>query len=190
MIATGPLDAFFKLPSAPPSDEGDSVLYHLRVDLETMLGPEGVVCGALPPAPILAAMGLLSAIDLLGKAYRPQLASRPRFKKILADLAGLTAAEAESLYQLRCGLLHAGSLFSIDRSNQEYTFTLTDRDSDPLIVSTTLSATRVESTINFWELKALLPTLIEELRHRCYDDLDTEAINGVAQLAAERIAKA
>jgi hypothetical protein len=163
------------------------VLYHLRVDLETMLGPECVVCGALPPAPILAVMGLLSAIDLLGKAYRPQLASGPRFKKILADLAGLTAAEAEALYQLRCGLLHAGSLFSVDRSNQEYTFTLTNRDSDPVIVSTTLSGTRIESTINFWKLKTLLPILIEELRHRCYDD--TEAINGVAQLAAERIVK-
>jgi hypothetical protein len=160
MISTGPLDAFFKLPSVPPSDEGDSVLYHLRVDLETISGPEGNAYGTFPPAAILAAMGLLSAIDLLGNAYRPQLASGPRFKKILADLARLTAGEAEALYQLRCGLLHSGSLFSTDRLNQEYPFTLTDRDSDPLIVSTTPSTTRVESTISFWRLKALLPILI------------------------------
>ena len=97
MISTGPLDAFFKLPSAPPSDEGDSVLYHLRVDLETISGLESVACGTLPGAPILAAIGLLSAIDLLGKAYRPRLESGPRFKKILADLAGLTAEQAEAL---------------------------------------------------------------------------------------------
>ena len=56
-------------------------------------------------------------------------------------------------------------------------------------MSTTPSAEQIDSTINFWQLKALLPLLIEALRYRCYVMVDSGTINGVAQMAAERIAK-
>ena len=170
MITTGPVEVFFKEPSKPESNDGECLLFHLRRDLEVLYGIEGQAVAISQSHVILATMGVLAGIDYLSQVYSPESSGRKRFVESVKDIIVKNTDHAESLYQLRCALIHQiGLSITSDsyRKDVKFSFELTDISSEPLIVKLSDSGTEVTYRIGFWELKAAFRRIIDHLLAIC-----------------------
>ena len=66
------------------------------------------------PGSWMGAIAYMTAIDQLGSAYGPKANNSRRWPGVLVEFAGISEAEAQILYKLRCCLVHEASL--IDES--------------------------------------------------------------------------
>lgn len=139
---TSPIELFFLSPATPDPGVGStnySSLYLLRRDVNFCFGIDHATGERRPGAGAAlfpGTMTIMAGIDLLAKCWRGDDAidgARRRFKDFLKTYFGLNAGDkvlaeehAESIYQLRNGLLHAFGLFSRGRSRREYKFILTE----------------------------------------------------------------
>lgn len=119
---------FFRKPSAgDPEGSRRSNLFVLRRDLCDILSSEGNLTTDIT-APMLAAIGMLSGIDLMAWTNTwPEEPTRADFVAFLIKYGGMAESEAQALYQYRCAQVHSYGLFSIRRQDSrrlEYTFTL------------------------------------------------------------------
>lgn len=119
---------FFRKPSAgDPEGSRRSNLYVLRRDLCDILSPARNLTIEIT-APMLAAIGMLSGIDLMAWTTTwPEEPTRADFVEFLIQYGGMAESEAQALYQYRCAQVHSYGLFSIRRQGSlrtEYTFTL------------------------------------------------------------------
>ena len=195
MIATGPIEAFFKPPTEAASAEGDCLLYHLRTDLESLYGSETTRSSVSPSHALLATTGILNGIDYLSQVYSTKKTQRERFSETLHGLLGLAVSDAEALYQLRCALVHQVGLSVVSRSYKKGTrfiFGLSD-DATGAVISC-MSTSSVESvyTVGFWKLKGAFVALVNALRQVCEDpghSDNAKVVNGVGKMHSEKILK-
>ena len=195
MILTGPIEAFFKAPSEPPSNAGDCLLFHLRRDLEALYGIEGLNTTVSPSHVLLATMGVLAGIDYLSQVYSPKRSGRERFAEAVKDIVGVNTEDAEALYQLRCALTHQIGLSTISdsfRKGDRFSFELTDVSSEPLIAKLSDSGVEVYYRIGFWALKAAFRRIIDHLLGICQSTTDprlAHVVNEVGQRHGEKLLK-
>ena len=195
MIATGPIEAFFKPPTDAPSQEGDCLLYHLRSDLESLYGTEASSSSVSPSHALLATTGILNGIDYLSQVYSTETKQRKRFTEALRDLLSLPADDAEALYQLRCAVVHQVGLSVLSESYRKgtrFTFELTDAPGEPVIHKLSGSGSEVKYSIGFWELKRSFVALVGGLRHICGNPAHSRnpnVINKVGQMHSEKLLK-
>lgn len=127
-IETQRIDWFFRKPaSGDPADGRRSNLYVLRRDLCDLLGAENNL-PVDPKAPMLAAIGMMSGIDLMTWTTTwPEEPERKDFVGFLRKYGRMSEGDAEALYQYRCAQVHSYGLFSIRRQKgqqAEFTFTV------------------------------------------------------------------
>jgi len=195
MITTGPIEAFFRPPTDPPSETGDCLLYHLRSDLESLYGREGSTSPVSPSHTLLATMGVLSGIDYLSQAYSTETRSRERFVETVQALAGLSADDSEALYQLRCAVVHQIGLSNISKSYRHGTrfiFEITDVAHKPVIQKRSDSGNEVNYSVGFWELKRCFIEIINGLREVCETathSRNAHTINKVGHMHSEKLLK-
>jgi hypothetical protein len=127
-------DLFFCNPRsslAPPGRFG--ILYLLRRDVDVCMGNDpnsGIRIEGASHSEALwpGAMAVMAGIDLLAKFYVGKDAYRGvggRFRKFLEKYFGLnTETDRDVIYQLRNSLLHSFGLYSGDRQNNIYRFSL------------------------------------------------------------------
>ncbi len=190
MITSGPLESFFKSPQDPPSADGDCVLYHLRVGLEKLYGPEDTLGSINPNHVLLATIGMLAGLDFLAQAYLARPSTGNKFVKLLTDLGGLGGDCAEAVYQLRCGLMHSVSLSAVSqraRPGVIYSFTLTDELNNTLILKQYDNGKEVQYRVNFWRLKEYFMEVIKKLKSMCEAGGDPVVLNNVCQISQEKI---
>jgi len=195
MIITGPIEAFFKAPSEPPSNDGDCLLFHLRRDLEALYGTEGLNTAVSPSHVLLATMGVLAGIDYLSQVYSLESSGRKRFAEAVEDIVAVNTDDAEALYQLRCALIHQIGLSTISdsyRKGYRFSFELTDVSLEPLIAKLSDSGAEVSYRIGFWALKAAFRRIIDHLLGICLSTNHprlAHVINEVGQRHGEKLLK-
>ncbi len=195
MIATGPIEAFFKSPMDPPSGEGDCLLYHLRTDLESLYGMEASSASVSPSHVLLATTGILNGIDYMSQVYSTESNQRKRFTEALRDLVGVPADAAEALFQLRCAVVHQVGLSILStsyRKGTRFIFELTDAPGKPTILKSSDSGSEVNYAVGFWELKRSFIAMVVELRRVCENPAHSRhahVINMVGQMHSEKLLK-
>lgn len=161
MILTGDIEFCFWDPARelPPGKER-GVLYLLRRDLAELYGAEAIIPSPNHKAPMLASIGIMTGLDLMSKLATNELSGgRAGFKNFVETYGGLSSADAETIYRLRCAQTHAYCLIDFDeRANTEYCFKLDDGHPDePMIHADPVREAhgyRQETfQINFWALK-------------------------------------
>ncbi|MFV9646246.1 MAG: hypothetical protein ACNYWU_10520 [Desulfobacterales bacterium] len=198
IISTGPIESFFKDPLLEPSLDGDGILYHLRRDLIQIYGAESA--SNVFANTILASIGILAGLDYLSQAYskyqKPK-ESRKRFVESVQALCNnVSNDDAESLYQLRCSLVHSIALSTVStsyRKGHRFTFDITDVDSALLIQKISDSGTEVHYTVSFTQLKKAFLVAINRLKRIACDVSDfrnAHVINRIGQMHSEKILKA
>ena len=134
---------FFRKPNETEEPMFYGTLYLLRRDILTCLGTDpdtGQVLEHKARWPAL--MAILAGIDLLGKFVEgrgvEQGSSNLKFKGYLEGYLAVDSEEdRETLYQLRCAVLHSFGWFSIcSRTKREYRFQLAGVNDVPLIQRT------------------------------------------------------
>jgi hypothetical protein len=195
MITAGPIEAFFKAPTDPPSDTGDCLLYHLRLDLESLYGPEGRTAPVSPSHRLLATTGILNGIDYLSKAYSSQTGGRKRFVETMQDIAQFSVDDSEALYQLRCALVHQIGLSVVSdsyRKGTRFTFDIDDAVGKPALIKLSDTGAEIEYTAGFWELKSCFREIINGVRRVCETPTDPRSayvVNRVGRMHSEKLLK-
>jgi len=167
----GPIESFFKSPEKPPSPEGDSILFHLRVDLERLYGKEDEF-NTKPSAHImLSMMGMLAGMDYLSKIYSGK-ESGDGFVEMATKLGKLDKDNAEALYQLRCALVHSVSLSTICkrkhyRKGTNFIFQINDKPPHILLEKLSDKSREVKYSISFYGLKKCFTSIINALFEIC-----------------------
>lgn len=190
MIASGPLESLFKLPQHPPSPDGDCVLYHLRLGLEKLYGPEDTQGSIDPNHVLLATIGMLAGLDLLAQAYSGRPASGDKFVRLLNDLGSLDSDSAEAVYQLRCGLIHSLSISAESkraRAGVIYSFTLTHKLNSSFVQKQHDTGNELQYEVNIWRLKKCFTTVIKKLKSICESGRNSLVLNNVCQISQEKI---
>jgi len=190
MITSGPVESFFKSPEDAPSPDGDCVLYHLRVGLEKIYGPEDTQGYIHPTHVLLATIGILAGLDLLAQAYLARPSTGNKFVRLLTDLGSLSSDCAEAVYQLRCGLMHSVSLSAKSqraRPGVIYSYTLTDKLNSTFVQETNDAGKEVQYELNVWRLKECFTGVITKLKNICEAGGDPSILNNVCQISQEKI---
>ena len=161
MIMTGEIELCFWNPKQglPPGKER-GVLYLLRRDLTELYGDEDRIPSQTHKAPMLASIGMMTGLDLMSKLATNELSGkRTIFKRFVETYGGLSPADAEAIYKLRCAQTHAYCLIDLDeKANAEHCFVLIDDHPEhPLIqqlpTQERAGYRRETYQINYWELK-------------------------------------
>ena len=126
------IPVFFRDPRSAPATPGNfSQLYLLRRDIDTCFGIDpntGNLVSSWPKSIWPGVMAILAGVDLLGKFLAGNDAPGQvgtRFTTFLIRYFGLSAGDAETIYQLRNSLLHSFGLYSQLIGGTVYQFTLT-----------------------------------------------------------------
>jgi len=135
MMFSTEADTFFRKPSDVPSIPGTfGVLYLLRRDIIQCFGFNPNT-GMKYQDPVLwpGGMAILAGIDLLAKFFKGSDTIGEvgqRFKDFVKQYFQLSSEEdKETIYQLRNALLHSFGLYSQNKRQQQYHFTLTANNS-------------------------------------------------------------
>ena len=199
MISTGPIENFFKDPWLEPSPEGDGILFHLRRDLIHFYGAESESNASAHT--ILAVIGILAGLDYLSQVYskhqRPK-DSRNRFVESIRELCNVVSKDdAESLYQLRCALVHSVALSTVStcryRKGNRFIFDISDAESIPLIEKISDVGIEVHYVMSFHQLKKAFLGAINRLKGIACDVSDprnAQVIKRIGQMHSEKLLKA
>ena len=197
MIINGPIESFFKNPKDAPSSSGDSILYHLRRDLEKLYGPEDEFNSNSSLHAMLAMMGMLAGIDYLSRIYSSHHnGSRLKFIEVITDICDIVSDDAEAIYQLRCAIVHSVALSNISscsyRKGTNYIFNITD-ELPQLIEQVSDFGSEVKYRVSFFQMKKAFIKIILQLE-KIARDVDhrknSQVINMVGQMHSEKILKA
>jgi len=195
MIITGPIENFFKTPGSEPSSEGDGILYHLRRDLQKLLGTESEHIRGTSHT-MLSLMGILAGIDYLSKVYSAARGSRKRFVETVRELCKSTEEDSQAIYQLRCAIVHSVSLSTISdcnhRKGDRFSFDISDDDACPLIEKRSDKDNEVTYRIGFWELRKAFLAIVAELENISRDvehPKNSRVISVIGHMHSEKILK-
>ena len=174
MISSNQIESFFRAPpEGDPSGNRRSVLFVLRRDLCKLYGPEDVQGSAALIAPILAAGGMMTGIDLLTKLHTGKidepLAGASDFEAFLSRFGEVSTDHAAALYQYRCAQAHSYGFTGISRragERKKFLFTLSDSPAEREVV---LAFPENHYAICFWPLKLLFRRMIGAFHRRLTD---------------------
>ena len=148
-----------------------SVLVFLRHDLKSLYGPEDSFGGQLS-MPLLAALGMLSGIELLSKYWCGKTrVGQADVIAFLTRVAGLSQSDAETLIQLRNSLAHGYALGTRRKvDNRPYSFSLdtTGTGQGPIMRCSTPDS----YVVNIWSLKRLFIDAAERCRAALAQDVE------------------
>ena len=140
-----------------------SLLVLLRGDLQSLYGPEASIGGHVA-APLLAALGIYSGLQLLSKYWFGEaLTSQRQVCEFLTAAAGLTKSDAETLLQFRNSLAHNYGLTTRRRPDQKkFSFALDTSAAEGAALVRALGSG--DYVVNLWSLKRLFVLAIGHCR--------------------------
>ena len=172
------IDWFFRKPAdGDPQTNRRSNLYVLRRDLCDLLSPEHNVTIDIK-APMLAAIGMLSGIDLLAWTTTwPEEPKRTDFVAFLVKYGGMPENDAQALYQYRCAQVHSYGLFSIRKQEgvkADYTFTLDPAQTAHQAITFRSTEKHPHNyTVALYPLRELFLAIIDKFEHAVRNDRST-----------------
>lgn len=180
-IETERIDWFFRKPaSGNPDGSRRSNLFTLRRDLCELVQTE-INLAVDPKVPMLAAIGMMSGIDLMAWTTTwPKEPGRMGFVAFLRKYGHLDESDAEALYQYRCAQTHSYGLFSISRKkgqpDAEFTFTLNPSVSAHLAIEFKPDAAHSHNYIvSLSPLKRLFLNMADEFENAVRSDTATRS---------------
>ncbi len=152
----------FLAPNAEPVDDGRSMLYLLRRDLQDQYGKENDPPLGKIISPLLTTLGIMIGFELLTKYWIGKYTTTTaELRKFINDVGKLSKNESEILAQLRHALAHGYCLRTTDRKGTQYTFRLDENTGGSNVIEERNS----EYIINIWELKKLFLKTISDYQN-------------------------
>ena len=141
----------FLAPCDEPVDNGRSILYLLRRDLQDQYGKESDPPGKII-SPLLTTLGIMLGFELLTKYWSGHYKTKAKdIENFLKNVAKLSAIQSVILTQLRHALAHGYCLQTKGYDGNMYAFWLDDNKDGSKVIEKKDS----KYIINIWELKKL-----------------------------------
>lgn len=161
----------FLAPDDEPVDNGRSMLYFLRRDLQDQYGKEGGQHDKLI-SPLLTTLGIMLGFELLAKYWSGRHITNGKvLENFLEDVTKLSRIQSVILTQLRHALAHGYCLQTKNNNDGKmYTFLLSDNEAASMVIQEKDS----KYTINIWQLKKLFIETIRKYQNLLAQSSDLE----------------